>query len=191
MDLRRGAGFTIVELIVVLSIVAILSALAAPDLAMFIKNNRVKGQAFDLLNAIQYARSEAGKRRVRVILCRDDPDQPGPQCGDTHHQHDWTSGWLVFASGDTNSTYDSADDDLLRISPPAPTDVSVFTNDTCNRNLEYNADGTTHESDTALFAICDTRGGTYGRRIEVPPHGRPKLEQGSPGSAIDCELDHS
>jgi type IV fimbrial biogenesis protein FimT len=187
MDLGRAAGFTIIELIVVLSIVAILSALAAPDLAMFIKNNRVKGQTFDLLNTIQYARSEAAKRRVRVIMCRSaNPTAASPTCGGTANT--WTTGWLVFASGDTNSTYETANDTLLRIGPPAPMGVTVRTNTTCNQNLEYNPDGTTNASGgIARFAICDTsRGGAYGRQIVVPPHGRPKLEQGSQSSPINC-----
>jgi len=186
MDLRSAAGFTIIELMIVLSIVAILSALAAPDLALFIKNNRVKGQTFDLLNTIQYARSEAAKRRVRVIMCRSaNPTAATPTCSGSDHT--WTTGWLVFASGDTNSTYETANDTLLKVGPPAPMGVTVRTNDTCNQNLEYNPDGTTNESGgIARFAICDTRGGAYGRQVEVPPHGRPKLEQGSQSSQVNC-----
>jgi type IV fimbrial biogenesis protein FimT len=81
MDLRRATGVTVIEPIIVSNIVAIRSALAALALAMFIKNNHVKGRTFHLLNTFRCARSEAAKRRVRVILCREGPDQSDRERG--------------------------------------------------------------------------------------------------------------
>jgi len=40
---------------------------------------------------------------------------------------------------------------------------------------------------TARFAICDKRGGDYGRQINVSPVGRPVLEKGTPVSPINCD----
>src|SRR4051812_38092652 len=55
----HGRGFTTVELMVAVGIVAILAALAAPSLLAMIATQRVKTATFDLYSAMSYARSEA------------------------------------------------------------------------------------------------------------------------------------
>ena len=184
---RRGVlGITIVELIVTLAVVAILVTTGVPAFANFIQTNRLSETAFDLLGTINLARSEAVKRRTRVVLCRSaNPKAATPSCGGTDNT--WTTGWLVFASGDGNSTYEAGTDSLLGIGEIDSSGLTLITNGTSNRNLEYNSDGTTNEGGgTARFAVCDKRGGDFGRQINVPPHGRPKFIKGETSCPIDC-----
>ena len=83
-------------------------------------------------------------------------------------------------------TYEDGVDTLLAIGE-AVSSLKVITNSTSNRNLEYNPDGTTNESGgTARFAICDSRGGAYGRQVNVSPIGRPVIAKGSTGAPINC-----
>jgi len=184
--LRRILGITIVELLVGLAVAAILMGVGAPAMGHFIKNNRLSESAFDLLGTINLARSEAVKRRVRVVLCRSaNPQAATPSCGGSSYT--WTTGWLVFASGDGNNTYEAGTDTLLGIGVLHSKGITLKTNGTSNNNLEYNADGTTNEGGgTAEFAFCDNRGGAYGKQLEVPPHGRPRFVKGTGASPIDC-----
>lgn len=179
-------GITIVELVISLAVVAILATTGVPAFSGFIKSNRLSDTAFDVLGTIHLARSEAVKRRTRVVLCRSaDPTLATPSCGGS--ENTWTTGWLVFASGDSNNTYEAATDTLLEIGLVDARNVSVITNGTSNKNLEYKSDGTTNEGGgTARFAICDKRGGAHGRQINVPAHGRPKFIKGDAASPIDC-----
>ena len=182
----RMPGFSLVELMIVLVISAVLMTVGAPAMGSFMRDNRLQASAFDLLKSIQFARSEAVKRKVEVVLCRSaDPRATTPSCGGTSHT--WTTGWLVFARGDTNNTYQSGSDELLRLGLPRDADVGIRTNSVSNNNLEFSSDGTTDEGgNTARFAVCDARGGTFGYQIDVPPVGRPKRERGSSGDAINC-----
>jgi len=179
-------GITIVEILVALTVASILMAMGAPAFGGFIKNNRLSQSAFDVLKTFNLARSEAVKRRVRVVLCRSaDSTAVTPTCGGTANT--WTTGWLVFASGDSNNTYQAGVDTLLGIGVVGSAGITVMTNSTSNNNLEYNSDGTTNEGGgTARFALCDNRGGGHGRQINVPPHGRPKFTKGNIGSPINC-----
>ena len=183
---RHARGFSIVELMIALAIASILMAAAAPSMGTFVRDNRLQSEAFALLRTMHFARSEAVKRKTRVVMCRSaNPTAATPTCGG--NSYTWTTGFLVFASGDGNSTYEPANDVLLRVGLPAGSDLSVRTNATSNNNLEYNSDGTTNEGGgIALFAVCDSRGGAVGRQIEVSPVGRPALNKGSPGSPINC-----
>jgi type IV fimbrial biogenesis protein FimT len=183
---RRMGGLSTVELMIVLVISAVLMTLAAPSMGTFVRNNRVQSEAFALLRIMHFARSEAVKRRTRVVMCRSaNPTATSPTCGGT--TSNWSTGYLVFASGDSNATYEPANDELLRIGTATGNGLTVITNSTSNRNLEYNNDGTTNEGGgTARFAICDTRGGGFGRQIDVTPVGRPSLEKGVPAAPINC-----
>lgn len=182
----RCRGLSIVELMIVLLITSVLMTLAAPSMATFVRNNRLQAQALALMRTMHFARSEAVKRGTRVVLCRSaDPRAATPSCGGSYAN--WSTGYLVFASGDGNNTYQDGVDVLLRIGAPTSNGLTVITNSTSNNNLEYNNDGTTNEGGgTARFAVCDGRGGAYGRQIEVTPVGRPAIVSGSPADPIGC-----
>lgn len=60
------AGFTVVELMVVVAIAAVLIVIAAPSFAEFLSKRRVDGVMSELVTDLQYARSEAVSRNVPV-----------------------------------------------------------------------------------------------------------------------------
>lgn len=174
-------GFTLIELIVVIALAAIIMTLAVPSYQNLIANNRITAHTNELVTAINMARSEAVKRNVRVVLCRSaNPTASSPTCGGS--ENTWTTGWLLFAAGDTNDTYDPATDTLIRIGEAARTGIQIRTNATSNNNLEINSNGTTDESGgTAAFAVCDDRDRDndfdeqWGRQIQVSPSGHVRL----------------
>ncbi|WP_455374910.1 GspH/FimT family pseudopilin [Kaarinaea lacus] len=175
-------GFTLIELLVIVSLGTIILSFGVPSFSSFIKNNRVTTQTNHLVTDINYARSEAVTRGETVILCRsDNPSASNPSCGGTANT--WTSGWLIFVSGDANSTYDSADDTLLRATSKPLGTVSIKSNNTSNENLIYRADGAIDMGgNTAVFAVCDERGAGHGNQLQISPTGRPRLITPVPGT---------
>jgi type IV fimbrial biogenesis protein FimT len=65
---RRAPGFTLVELIVAMALVAILSTLAAPGFSSMLQNWRLRGATESLSMGLQTARTEAIRRNTRVQL---------------------------------------------------------------------------------------------------------------------------
>lgn len=86
LKFRSQAGFTLVEMVVVLVIVAILAAVAMPSLSSALANQRLRAAATDLVSALLLARSEAIKRGAQVQVA---PLFAG----------DWNAGWRVVATG--------------------------------------------------------------------------------------------
>ena len=173
-------GFTIPELIITLGVAAIILSTAVPGVSTTIKNNRLATQVNNIITDIHFARSEAAKRDVRVILCRSQyPNASSPHCStDSGTEYTWTWGYLIFADDGTavNSVYDSSSDILLRRGQPAPSGVRMRTSPAWNKNLEFNPNGSSHENGvTAIMSICDDRGTTHGRQIVVSPSGVTKL----------------
>jgi len=183
--MRKQVGFTLIELMVVLVIAGIIAATAMPSMQAFIQNNRIKSQMFDLLNAVNVARTEAVKRRTTVSLCRSNANTDvTPTCGGTANT--WTTGWLVFEDDDGDGVYDSADDTIILKGGEAGSGVAVMAT---SSTLVYQTDGTTIDPDGTTtniirFAICDDRGENFGRQIDVMMVGRANIEQ---APISDCD----
>jgi type IV fimbrial biogenesis protein FimT len=64
--MKPGRGFTLVELMVAIAVVAVLVTLAAPSFYDFILVQRLKGINAQLVTDMQFARSEAASRGVDV-----------------------------------------------------------------------------------------------------------------------------
>ena len=66
---RRMRGFTLIELMVTIAVVALLAAVAAPAMVTLMNSNRLSSTAGELTAALQLARAEAVRRSAPVTLC--------------------------------------------------------------------------------------------------------------------------
>jgi type IV fimbrial biogenesis protein FimT len=182
-------GFTLPEILIALGVIAILLSLAVPGVSSTIKDNRLSVTLNSIVTDIHFARSEAVKRDVRVIMCRSsDPNLPVPTCsGD---DRTWTSGYIIFADDGnyTNNIFNNGTDTLLRRGQPAASGIRLRTNGTWNRTLEFDPDGSTNEGyNLAKMSICDDRGTDRGRQIVVAPSGIPKMYANNINTCTDLD----
>jgi type IV fimbrial biogenesis protein FimT len=92
--MKVSAGFSLVELMVVITIVAVLLALGTPSYRYVTNSNRVSSEVNSLLGDLQFARSEAIKEGATVTVCPTaNPPATPPVCnaGST----EWDQGWIV------------------------------------------------------------------------------------------------
>lgn len=90
-------AFTIIELLITVTIMVVLIATAVPTFRSIIANNRSTSLAGEMLTALNVARSEAVKRGHLVSVC---PSASGAVCTATA----WQDGWIVFADNATSDT---------------------------------------------------------------------------------------
>ena len=69
---RQAKGFTLIELMVTLAVLAILATVGIPSFQRLAAENRVSAQANATQAALQFARSEALKRRCEVVVRQDE-----------------------------------------------------------------------------------------------------------------------
>ena len=177
-----ASGFTFIELMIVMTMVAVMAAIALPNIGQFIANNRLKAQMYNMLESINIARSEAVKRKVKTVMCRSaDPTATTPACGGTSQT--WTTGWIVYAKGDAADDYNSATDTIIGIGNAAHDTVNIMSNGAGNNYLVYKPDGTLNETSQAVYAICDNRGESYGKQISIKLVGRAAIKS---NPILDC-----
>jgi len=119
-DSRFQAGMTLPELMVTLSIMSILLAIAIPSTRSLSETEAVRSQVNAFISTLRYARSEAIRYRTQIVVCPSNNSESAvPACSAGAHD-DWSQGWLVFVNrnGDTNYAFDASNDTLLRVQGP-------------------------------------------------------------------------
>ena len=101
--MSRVTGFTLIELMITVSLVAILMMIAAPSLRDVMWNARMTSATNDLITDLSVARAEAVTRGVPTAICT---SNTGAACTATA----WSQGWIIF--------YDPDGDGALTDAPP-------------------------------------------------------------------------
>ena len=130
-------GFTLIELMVVLALIAIMAMIGVPGFQTMIQNSRLASTTNNLLSTLQYARSEAVTQRAAITV--------SPLNG-----ADWASGTLIMK----NTV-------KLRETPPAGKAVTVTGS---AASITYQPNGSTT---AATFTIEDSRPSTRQIKINA------------------------
>jgi type IV fimbrial biogenesis protein FimT len=152
---RRSAGFTLMELIVTVTILGILASIAAPSFREMMVDQRVKSASFDMTAALILARSEALKQNGRVTLT--------PSSGTT----EWANGWT--ATGPDGATIGTQGAYATGITIAGPT------------SIVYTRSGRASSATTVTLQVGNSAAGSTvsPRCISVGVTGQPKSVKGS------------
>ena len=111
---KRILGFTLLEVLTVITIVAVLMALGVPSYQYVTSANRISGEVNGLLGDMQYARSEAIKEGQTVTVCR------STNLTTCSSSTAWQNGWIVFSDVNGSGAVDSPADTILRVKTAFP-----------------------------------------------------------------------
>lgn len=145
-----------IELLIVLAIGGVLTAVAGPPVTNWIQNNQLHSSAQALAGVLKYARSEAIARNQFVTLETQDGNK--------------IAVCVVAVAGEA---CDPDGDGFLKSVQVAGTEVTIEGNAAAADGVSFTPRGRLQEGGGAVtFGICDERGSGYGRHVEINQVGR-------------------
>jgi type IV fimbrial biogenesis protein FimT len=176
--MRHSTGLTLVELLAVLAMVAVLSTIATPNLARFIRSSERAAAVNEFLHAIYFARTEAIKRGTVVNLCK---TADGEHCA--NDAASWSSGWMVFVN---------SDHDDLPVRDPGEPVLRRYAGwprgrITSNRQA-FSFRAYTQSTVNGTIVFCPAGYSRDARAIIISHTGRPRLSsKDAEGKALRCD----
>ena len=166
-------GFTLVELMVVLVVLAATLTASLPAMQRVLLNNQMRMQAGRVLVAINLARSEAVMRNTPVSIC------PSPMAftGEAVCSGVYSEGWIVFSNPDRDRVVDAGADAVLRVFAGLPQGFTL-TNRAGTRAafelINYLPDGSSHSNRT--LQLCSPSDAVeQSLSIVINIVGRPRI----------------
>jgi type IV fimbrial biogenesis protein FimT len=176
MQSKRLSGFTLIEVLIVIALLGIVTALAAPGFASLVQNNRVQAAAGELQRALYYARSEAMSRGVNVVVTTEPED---------------TNGWTGALKIATTRTVVLPNAEILRQYSGGLGDGvngTGFIGGAPLTSLTFQPNGTLKLSGEATIRVCATNALTQGKQFTLSPGGVLSVTDYVPNrpSAVGC-----
>ena len=147
----NSKGFTLLELIIVITILGISLAISAPGLRTMIVNNRISSNASDFASALQLAKAEAVARLNPVIVCKKNAASTGCIAGG-----DWSQGWIVFSDDNDNGTVDAPNEAVLLVHEALHERISFGGNTSeVDTSITFRPSGISSVTTTSTLIICN------------------------------------
>lgn len=167
--MKHVHAFSLIEMLVALSLAAFLLALGAPSLHALMAQQQMRTAVNDLFAAIGHTRSLAISRGGMVLLAPLDPAGI-----------DWAQGWVVFIDKNGNQRPDQSDELLFQHGPVSSgiAIASVLSSGHAPYNIAYNDAGRSCSATNSLAAQFGTLSLVQGRatrRIKINMLGRVRV----------------
>ena len=179
--MRQERGFTLIEMMVGIGLMALLLSMAVPALQMFSNNARQTGAVNDFVSSMHAARSTAVTTNSRVTVC---PSINGLGCAAVS----WDQGWIVFTDPNSNQIFEigetivSTGDGIAGVTIASAEFASFITYRPNGRVMNASITGSVGQ-----FTVCDGRGAGHAKVMIVDLSGRPRFsEYLSDGSSPSC-----
>ncbi len=169
----RGRGFTLIELMVTIVVVAVLLTIAVPSMREFILSSTLTSYANDVVASTHLARSEAFKRNIPVSMC---VSANGTSCTTGN----WSQGWVVFLNPNRNATIDAGDTILQRRQVPSGTGLSITS--TGGATLHFDPTGVDVTETTVTICQNTPTAGSQERVVTMSATGRTSVTKTTTGS---------
>jgi len=172
--LPNEGGFTLLELLVAVTVATILLTIGIPSFMNMVAENQRITYTAELFSNLNFARGEAITRNTQVVICKsaeDDVDGDGDRvCNDSRN---WSDGWIVYANVDgmTTGNEPDANETVLRAHDGLSPRFTLSSDDFPNRIVYLPSGRATANGDLAL---CTTDPDVEERRLQITATGRPR-----------------
>jgi len=168
----RTEGLTLIELLMTLTIVAIIAMAGVPTLRHLVLTQRMTAQINNFVHGVFLAKHSAHTRLTEIVICK---SPTGRRC---EPDADWSDGWLIFVNLDRDRPARvDADEPVLATGEPfAHGHIRANRQEFVFRAFEI-------RSTNGTLVFCDARGAAFARALVISYSGRPRIATTRPGGA--------
>lgn len=145
MNMNLQRGFTIIELMTTVALLAVMVVIGVPAFTSTINSNEVVANSNSFLSALKLARTEATKRRQNIIVCA---SANQTDCA----SNNWSDGWIVFEDTDSDSTFDAGE--TIIDTYDLPTGFAVTRASAGPDQIQFAATGLSDSTLAQTFTVC-------------------------------------
>lgn len=164
--MSKSLGFTIIELMITLAVVAVLAAISAPSFSEMLRSHRLTTQANLFLSQMHFARSEAVRRGQPVMILSNSSSD------------NWADGWVIFIDSSFDGEFDQNADIVLYEQNALQNNITVLSDSNIDDWLAYLPTGYPTASGNIAgngeFQLCNA-GLSSARILRVNTTGRPEI----------------
>jgi type IV fimbrial biogenesis protein FimT len=170
--MKNVSAFTLIELLIAISIMAILLLISIPSVYDLVVSNRTTAEVNNIISALQFARNEAIRNGVPVKFCKSINHKT---CGGN-----WQDGQIVI---------NESNNEIFRVFLALPKGDNLTWNSSLGKEdyIEFSAIGSTN-GQHGTFSYCPNGEKKYARAIIISQAGRIRVADKLPdGSNILCD----
>jgi type IV fimbrial biogenesis protein FimT len=166
----------VVELLIIVSALAVIVLLAVPGSSMVIETYRLRSASSDLADGLNLARGEALRRASTVRVC---PSSNGRYC---RSDGDWAQGWLVYTDGNGDGLVQ--DIELLQAWEGPNVNVRIISRGAAEAGASFTMAGLVpaNGSNSGEFVLCHLGSRRNARTILVDAEGWVSLTSAPAGA---------
>lgn len=173
---KQNSGVSLIELLVTLSVFAILLSVGVPSFNQFATNSRLNSYINSMHSNLALVRSEAIKRNSRVVICK---SADGSSCSNTGG---WDQGWVGFVDLDNDGSRSGGEEIVLTM-PALQTGYNFTGNGNVDDYISFDAQGMTKltsgaaQAGTIMLCPAAPATGGVGRQLILSSSGRARTEK--------------
>jgi type IV fimbrial biogenesis protein FimT len=173
---RQQAGFTLIELMVTITLLGVLMAIAVPSFRDAAVGNRLSSVANAFVSSSHLARGEAIKRNADIKMCR---SSDGVNCAAAGG---WDVGWIVFNDADADNVLDTAET-LIHRQPAIPSDFLLTSTTSA---LVFKGTGMIDAASEIQLKLCRAlpSPASQDRELKVSVTGRVSASKTNTGTCV-------
>lgn len=170
----RQRGFTVIEAMTAVAILAILASIAGPGMSQFLAARRVEDAARRIGEDLAFARNEAVKRNSPVLMCAG----ASGTCAAAPAAADWATGWSVCYDPNADGACEAsaADDPNPMRTLSAVTNTLTVTGPTSR--LSFNPNGTITSTSFTQFTVASTSAVVSNWAVRIAASGAISVRKG-------------